>query len=108
MPTLSLSVRPRKPLGHRWVIRPAAGSVAVLEIGREWYDIRPLADKGRLVGFRLFKHADASVYDLDVTGADWRCDCPDATFRGRACKHATELREALVEIGRAYALPAVA
>ena len=43
---------------------------------------------------------DGTNYDIDVTGSDWICDCPDASYRQRECKHAKALRAALVKIGR--------
>lgn len=112
MPTLSppaprRKVYPPSAPGHRWVVQPAPGCTAVIEIGKTWYDVRPIADRGRLVGFRLVKHDDGQRYDLDITTDPWACDCGDGTFRTRpgGCKHAAELRAALAEIGRSYALP---
>ena len=49
---------------------------------------------GRALGYRL-ERRDGTAYDIDATGPDWQCDCPDATYRQRECKHARALRAAL-------------
>jgi hypothetical protein len=65
------------------------------------YTVQRLADKeGRTLGFRLTRLAeyiiDRKVYDIDITQAwGWTCDCPDAMFQGRACKHSRSLRACL-------------
>jgi hypothetical protein len=44
--------------------------------------------------YRLEK-LDGPTYDIDATAPEWRCDCPDATYRNRECKHVKALRAAL-------------
>lgn len=55
-----------------------------LEIGRAFYWLVPLYP-----GWRLITRA-GNVYDVhaDESGVV-RCDCGDAVFRGRRCKHVT-------------------
>ena len=38
-----------------------------------------------------------ATYDVDATGKDWTCDCPDAVYvdRPNGCKHSVGLRAAL-------------
>jgi hypothetical protein len=55
---------------------------------------------GDTVGYRMVKLADfivdRKVYDIDVTmGYGWQCDCPDAVYQSRECKHCRSLRAAL-------------
>jgi hypothetical protein len=75
------------------------------------YVVKCLADPdGATVGFRLMKLAwyivDRKVYDIDVTpGYGWQCDCPDAEFQGRECKHVRSLRAALANAGIQIAKP---
>lgn len=76
------------------------------------YQVQRLSDPdGATVGFRLLKLTpfiiDRKVYDIDVTpGYGWQCDCPDAQFQSRECKHCKALRAALVKEGIEVAVPA--
>lgn len=69
------------------------------------YQVQRLSDPyGATVGFRLMKLTwyivDRKVYDIDVIpGYGWQCDCPDAEFQGRECKHVRSLRAALSKEG---------
>jgi hypothetical protein len=59
---------------------------------------------GETVGFRMMKLTafivDRKLYDIDVCcGKDWLCDCPDAQFQNRECKHVRALRAALAKNG---------
>jgi hypothetical protein len=75
------------------------------------YTVQRLADKeGRTLGFRLTRLAeyiiDRKVYDIDVTTSyGWLCDCPDAQFQGRECKHCRSLRASLKAAGIEVAAP---
>jgi hypothetical protein len=75
------------------------------------YTVLRLSDPdGRPVGFRLTRLAafivDRKLYDIDVTpGYGWQCDCPDAQFRSRECKHVHALRAALTRAGITIAAP---
>lgn len=53
------------------------------------YEIRPDGDALRLrkVG------RDGPGYTVRRTGESWRCDCPDAVFRRRHCKHIVALEK---------------
>jgi hypothetical protein len=70
------------------------------------YTVQRLADDdGRALGFRLTRLTDyivdRKVYDIDVCqGFGWTCDCPDAQFRSRECKHVRALRAALAKCGQ--------
>ena len=67
------------------------------------YTVQRLTDNdGQTAGYRLTKLTpfiiDRKVYDIDVTsGFGWQCDCPDAEFQSRECKHARSLRAALAK-----------
>ncbi len=69
------------------------------------YTVLRLSDPdGETVGYRLMKLTDyiidRVVYDIDVCcGKDWLCDCPDATYQQRECKHVRALRAALASNG---------
>jgi hypothetical protein len=69
------------------------------------YTVLRLADKnGPTLGFRLTRLADylvdRKVYDVDISQPwGWTCDCPDAQFRSRECKHVRALRCALKAAG---------
>ena len=79
---------------------------AVLKIaadGKEaaFYFVSELKDEhGHRVGYRLVKVSgllDAATYEVDATGKDWTCDCPDAVYCDRpgGCKHSAGLKAAL-------------
>lgn len=89
MATVPKSSKPVKPASWRWVRRigEVDPDVGVLEINGTLYGI--YAHQG---GFRLVK-GDGTAYD--VSGETWQCDCPDAVFRGRQCKHSLALKAAL-------------
>jgi hypothetical protein len=72
--------------------------VAVLQIDRpedtnDWYWAAYVVDAGRIIGVQLQKFGNGVVYFLPADLSE--CDCPDCTFRQRACKHMTALRQAL-------------
>lgn len=62
----------------------------VLQIGRAYYWLSPLRP-----GWRLTKRS-GKFYDIraDASGSV-SCDCADATFRNRVCKHA----KAIMQLG---------
>jgi hypothetical protein len=97
-----------KATGDRTLAQALDSGDALLTIHAERctnYTVQRLRDpEGETLGFRLMKLADyivdRKVYDVDVTlGKDWLCDCPDATFQNRECKHARALRAALAHNG---------
>lgn len=75
------------------------------------YLVQRLSDPdGETVGFRMMKLTDyivdRKVYDIDVCcGKDWLCDCPDAQFQNRECKHVRSLRAALASNGITVGTP---
>jgi hypothetical protein len=75
------------------------------------YTVQRLADKeGRTLGFRLTRLAeyivDSKIYDIDVaTSYGWLCDCPDAQFQNRECKHCRSLRACLKAAGVEVSAP---
>ncbi len=75
------------------------------------YLVQRLTDPdGETVGFRLMKLTDyivdRKVYDIDVNpGYGWQCDCPDALYQNRECKHVRALRAALASNGNMVAAP---
>ena len=64
------------------------------------YAVIAQRNEGKLTGLRLLRdpdHGGPAVYDVDVTGEPWRCDCPDATYRPDrpgGCKHVVALKQA--------------
>jgi hypothetical protein len=79
----------------KWVVPIGeASGVGVLDINGTVYTVSVLNLYGQLTGYRLEK-LDGPTYDLDATAEPWRCDCPDATYRNRECKHVKALRAAL-------------
>jgi hypothetical protein len=88
--------RKAKPVSGtcRWVRPIGAAGTGVLAITEVCYSITILKSRGRTVGYRLEK-LDGTVYDVNAEGEPWTCDCPDATYRERECKHVKALRAAL-------------
>jgi hypothetical protein len=65
---------------------------------------------GETVGFRMMKLTDyivdGKVYDIDVCcGPHWLCDCSDAQFQNRECKHVRSLRAAMASHGIKISTP---
>jgi hypothetical protein len=91
----------------RW-IRPLIQGKQLGRIGitnangkNEEYDVAFFTDNdGAIVGVGLAKDDD-TVYAIDTTaGFGWVCDCPDATFNSRECKHCKAVRAALTKSGQ--------
>jgi hypothetical protein len=79
----------------RWVFPLNQRDTGVLAINDAEYFVTAYRDRdGHAQGYRLEK-PDGTAYDIDTTSRDWQCDCPDATYRQRECKHAKALRVAL-------------
>jgi hypothetical protein len=79
--------------------------VAILTISRgdatdvdsALYWVKALVSGGRVVGFDLRKFGTGVEHRVTVcpdTGA-WGCDCADAIFRDRVCKHQSAMLTAL-------------
>ncbi|HKI36596.1 MAG TPA: SWIM zinc finger family protein [Gemmataceae bacterium] len=98
MATVPKSTKPVKPVSGvcRWARRIGEGGIdpqsGVLVINGQPYGVLVMAG-----GYRLVK-PDGTAYD--VNGQTWECDCPDATYRGRQCKHSKALRAALRAAGQ--------
>jgi hypothetical protein len=89
--------RPARPVAGvcRWVFPLSQRDTGVLRINdAEYFVTVHRNEAGQAQGYRLEK-PDGTAYDIDTTGRDWLCDCPDATYRQRECKHAKALRAAL-------------
>jgi hypothetical protein len=75
------------------------------------YTVMRLSDPdGETIGYRLMKLTqfivDRKVYDIDITpGYCWQCDCPDALYQNRECKHVRALRAALTQNGITVSTP---
>jgi hypothetical protein len=54
-------------------------------------------DAGRIVGLTLRKFRTGQLYHVvyDPEDGCFVCDCPDSTYRERACKHLVALHDAL-------------
>jgi hypothetical protein len=103
----------------RWVggapspARLAAGGALLLiaPAGKEpsFYFVQTHKDNEKAVGYRLTK-IDApektASYDVEATPHGLRCDCPDATYRDRECKHAAALKAALARLTSTPSTPA--
>jgi hypothetical protein len=84
-----------RPVTYQWVVPIGAVSgVGVLDINGAVYTVTLLHQDGRVIAYRLEK-LDGATYDIDATAPQWICDCPDATYRQRACKHVKALQAAL-------------
>jgi hypothetical protein len=72
--------------------KPAAATTCrlTLAIGPTSYTVRPIPSAWHSRAFALRK-ADGTVYHLGQDEHGPACDCPDATFRERLCKHARAL-----------------
>jgi hypothetical protein len=82
----------------RWIL-PIEGTAGVLAINGTAYAVTVLEDRGAVIGYRLQK-AGGSPYDINSTANPWTCDCPDALYRQRECKHVLALRAALAVLGQ--------
>jgi hypothetical protein len=98
--------KPVKPVSGvcRWRYRPGCfmcgPNAGVLAVGETTYVVRLCrengARSGRVVGSTLTK-PDGTQYTLDLTTGE--CDCPDAYYRKRECKHHKAAVSALKAIG---------
>jgi hypothetical protein len=74
---------------YRCVLLPN-GRSGLVEVNGEPYALR-CHGHGPEDGYRLTRLASGAVYDLDVSSGVPLCDCPDATYRDRQCKHSLAL-----------------
>ena len=83
----------------RWVLPIGIADTGVLAINGTNYTVTVLRSPNGVEGYRLGK-TDGTVYDIAATTERWACDCPDATYRQRECKHVAALRAALAVAGK--------
>jgi hypothetical protein len=115
MSTLPVPRPPRKPSPSpaaaepewHWLIRPHFGR-GYLEINETVYQLTEVQfeyENGMAGRLWQVAKSDGTVYQLtsDRDG-ELSCDCPDATYRQRACKHVAALVAALAELDRAERL----
>jgi hypothetical protein len=91
-----------KPVRREWQWVVSIGKVSgvgVLDINGAVYTVTLLHLDGRVIAYRLEK-LDGATYDIDATGPQWTCDCPDATYRQRECKHLRAVRAALAAVAQ--------
>jgi hypothetical protein len=87
--------KPRPVTGScRWVLPIGEVGTGVLQINSTPYTVTILRSPSGVNGYRLGKE-DGKTYDIDAFAETWKCDCPDATYRERECKHVKALRAAL-------------
>ncbi len=86
-----------KPLSWSWLLRPQAGA-GYLEINGTLYHVAEQQfeyDRGMAGRLWDVRKPDGTTYRVcENAEGELACDCPDATFRTRRCKHATAVREA--------------
>jgi hypothetical protein len=96
MSTFQKARRPVKPVSGtcRWIKYLQWPFPGVLQINGTAYTVTALTNEqtGQIEGYRLVKQ-DGTTYDVDAHW--WTCDCPDAVYRNRECKHVKALRAAL-------------
>lgn len=62
-----------------------AGQPARITINGRPYCVYPLGE-APACGWRIIG-AEGRTYDIHPAGGVYVCDCPDATYRARTCKH---------------------
>jgi len=65
------------------------GHAGLIELNGQVYGLQCLGH-GPEEGYRFWKPS-GEVYDVDTSGTDPLCDCPDCTFREHVCKHGLAL-----------------
>jgi hypothetical protein len=101
-PTTRPAAAPAQP--WKWLVRPVRRQ-GLLQIGQTLYlvtDVELDHENGMCGRIWQLKKADGSEYQitLDRSG-ELACDCPDATYRQRQCKHVPAVVEAYSELDRA-------
>lgn len=71
-------------IAYPCAILPAGQPCRLVLNGRP-YCVYPLG-AGPACGWRIVG-AEGRAYDVHPAGAAYVCDCPDATYRARTCKH---------------------
>ena len=83
----------------RWVLPIGEADTGVLAINGTNYTVTVLRGQSGVEGYRKAK-VDGTTYDIAAAADRWTCDCPDATYRQRECKHSAALRAALKAAGQ--------
>jgi hypothetical protein len=99
----------------RWLIRPGtdpdalpclritATSALTGRVSSGLYNLHVLIKGAGLseevIAYALTNLDSGKQYHVNVQGPRWTCDCGDATFRDRPCKHALALHVALEAVG---------
>jgi hypothetical protein len=78
--------------------------IAVLEISRgdddlAWYWAQALHSGGKVYGVELTRFGTGEKYRVTLDGDAFTCDCPDAVYRQRSCKHVRALHSSLCRNG---------
>jgi hypothetical protein len=93
----------RPHLDWAWLLRPGVDLVGYLAINGVAYQVREEQFDHDGMADRLWdlRKPDGTTYRLcRDRDADLTCDCPDATYRGRACKHVHAVQAAYAQLGR--------
>jgi len=89
---------------YQWLLTPRNGW-GLLQIGDKVYAVHEChfedGDGRTCFCVRLRRHAGEVEYQLCLNrDNDLACDCPDATYRNRQCKHATAVTDAYADLNR--------
>lgn len=88
--------RPQDPHGVcRWLPDAPNGNHC-LEINGCAYELEDVPGGTALCHFD--RNGEVVRYVIDRTQRQWRCSCPDATYRRRECKHVLAIRAALAAL----------
>jgi hypothetical protein len=92
-------VYPPVQVEWRWLRRP--GEVdpwsGCVELNGAIYGVvvYPRQRRAEVIKPLLDGQGGCTVYDVDLSGTAWTCDCPDFVFRDRRCKHIGFFEEAV-------------
>jgi hypothetical protein len=95
---------PATPQPFQWLMKPQAGW-GLLQIGQTVYAVHEChfeQDNGQMCFcVRLRRSAGQVEYQIcQDRDNDLACDCPDATYRERECKHVHAVRDAYAQLDR--------
>jgi hypothetical protein len=88
----------------RWIAKPSGptlwGRLSITNVNNKTteYDFEAIREGEKIVGFGLVKDDD-EIYDIEITRYGWQCNCPDACWSDRECKHVKAIRAALAHLG---------
>jgi hypothetical protein len=95
---------PATPQPFKW-LWPVEAGFGVLQIGQSVYVVHEchFDDENGRTCFcvRLRRHGAECEYQVCLNrDDDLACDCPDATYRDRECKHVAAIRDAYAQLDR--------